>query len=321
MKHATLYVIAVISNPIRFQSRYRLYKQFEKHIKDTPNTHLVTVELAFGDRPFEVTEKGNPNHLQLRSFHELWFKETMINLGIQHLNTIDNNWEYVAWVDADIQFTRPDWALETLHQLQHYFIVQMWRNCIDMGPNYEIVQTHQSFMHMYHQNNFHPPIADGRGCYYGIDRKAFWHPGYAWAARREAIDHVGGLIDAGKGAVLGSGDHHMALGLIGQIYRSIPHNVQENYKKYMRIWQERAERYIMRDVGFVDTIITHFFHGKKKDRRYQERWDIIIKNKFDPELDLKRDSYGLYQLTDRNWRLRDEIRAYFRQRNEDSIDL
>lgn len=36
---------------------------------------------------------------------------------------------------------------------------------------------------------------------------------------------------------------------------------------------------------------------------------------------LRRDWQGLWQLADDAWRLRDDIRGYFRARNEDSIDL
>jgi hypothetical protein len=38
-----------------------------------------------------------------------------------------------------------------------------------------------------------PPQGAGYGGYYGSGGKnGFWHPGFAWAARREAIDAVGG---------------------------------------------------------------------------------------------------------------------------------
>jgi hypothetical protein len=47
----------------------------------------------------------------------------------------------------------------------------------------------------------------------------------------------------------------------------------------------------------------------------------LLKNNFDPELDLKRDWQGLYILTHKGERMRNDIREYFRQRNEDSIDV
>jgi hypothetical protein len=95
----------------------------------------------------------------------------------------------------------------------------------------------------------------------------------------------------------------------------------EAYARNLLLWQTRAELYIKRNIGFVDGLLLHYWHGKKRDRRYAERWNILVDNHFDPDLDLKRDRQGLWQLTERNIKLRDDIRAYFRSRSEDSIDL
>ena len=135
MKHATLHVIAVISNPQRYETRYDLYNKFAKHVEDS-GARLWTVETAFGDRPHEITASDHSQHIQLRTSTELWHKENMINIGISRLPA---NWEYVAWIDADVTFARPDWALETLHQLQHYKVVQMFSDCMDLSPDYRIV--------------------------------------------------------------------------------------------------------------------------------------------------------------------------------------
>jgi len=128
-----LYVIAVVSNPVRYHSRYRLYRAFEKHVADA-GAILLTVEMAFGGRPFEVTQAGNPLHVQLRSDFELWHKENLINIGISRLPV---EAQYIAWIDADVTFARPDWAQETIQQLQHYAVVQMFSQSTDLGPNHE----------------------------------------------------------------------------------------------------------------------------------------------------------------------------------------
>jgi hypothetical protein len=51
------------------------------------------------------------------------------------------------------------------------------------------------------------------------------------------------------------------------------------------------------------------------------RWRILLDNNFDPRTDISRDWQGVYQLTGNKPRLRDQIRAYFRDRNEDSPEL
>ena len=86
-------------------------------------------------------------------------------------------------------------------------------------------------------------------------------------------------------------------------------------------WQELCERWIKRDVGFVRGTLYHDFHGRKELRGYNTRGSILTDNAFDPDLDIKYDAQGLLQLETwepRQIRLRDQIRAYFRARNEDS---
>lgn len=311
------HVIAVISNPVRYESRPALYRQFEKHMADS-GASLYTVEIAFGDRPFEVTEAGDPKDIRFRSFDEIWHKENMINLAIARL---PEDWEYVAWVDADIMFQNPDWLTETAHQLQHYQVVQMFADAIDLGPRGEPLQFHRGFVKGYFDEGFNTPnFKSAKEDYYGYGGPGGYkaHPGYAWAARREAIEALGGLIDW---AILGSGDHHMAMALIGEVDKTFPDQMHSRYAAKMRRWQDRAMKYLKKDIGYVDGTISHYWHGKKKDRKYRERWAILTENGFDPDIDLKRDSQGLYVWTDNNPRLRDEVRAYFRQRNEDSIDV
>src|SRR5476651_861088 len=108
----TLYVIAVISNPVMYQSRIRLYQEFAERMRNTPNVKLITVEHAFGDRPFDVTDANNPDHVQLRGGpeYELWLKEPMMNRGFKHLYDTYPDWQYAAWIDADVELSRPDWA-------------------------------------------------------------------------------------------------------------------------------------------------------------------------------------------------------------------
>lgn len=312
---AELHVIAVVSNPVRYKSRYALYKQFVENISKSPGVVLWTVEIAYGDRPFEVTDSTNPKHIQLRSFHELWHKENMINVALHHLSRMVPDWEYVAWIDSDVKFLDDRFAIETIHALQHYMVVQMWQNAVDLGPNGELVNTHNSFVYQY---------IKGKPYCYGGNNAAYyehWHPGYAWAARREAIDHLGGLIDT---ALLGAGDNHMAHALVGMLDFTTSKNLHPNYYKHLTIWQDRAERFTRRDVGYLPGTLIHHWHGKKKDRGYHDRWKILVDNQFDPDHDLKKDSQGLWQLADhgdqRSIQLRDQVRAYFRSRNEDSID-
>lgn len=320
MSPEDLYVITPICNPARFATRDRLFKEFRARMERS-GVALHVVELAFGDRPFEHTETGNPKHTQLRTSHELWHKENMLNAAIARL---PQDWKYVAWVDADITFVREDWPMETIQLLQHHNFVQLFQTAIDLGPNGETLNTFHGFAWCYNTGKpFGQKLAQGSYYYKGAGQSGiYWHPGFAWAARREAVNHCGGLIDK---AILGAGDHHMAMSLVGMGKQSVPTYIHRNYKDYILRWQDRCERHVRRNIGFVPGTVAHHWHGRKADRKYWDRWQVLKKANFDPVADLKRDSQGLYQLVDcdsqRGIILRDGIRNYFRGRNEDSIDL
>lgn len=299
-----LWVITVVSNPARYRSRYKLLEVFKNSV-ERAGANLFIVECALGNRPFEVTQADNPHHLQLRTNDEIWHKENMINLGIQRL---PRDWKYVAWIDADIEFIRPDWPEEIVHQLQHYKVIQLFQTAIDLGPNGEALKTHEGFMSSFINGK---PLPNKKN--YPV-----WHPGYGWAARREAIDDLGGLFDV---AILGSADHHMAWCLIGKGLQYAPSKISPAYKRELSTWQDRANTHIRQNVGYMSGTIVHHWHGKKRDRRYVERWDILLKHDYDPDQDLQRDWQGLYRLSDKGERMRNDLREYFRMRNEDSIDL
>ena len=89
--------------------------------------------------------------------------------------------------------------------------------------------------------------------------------------------------------------------------------------RWLAEWQARAEHHIRRNVGYVEGVLLHHWHGRRADRAYQDRGQILTGAAFDPERDLKRDWQGLWSLTDRSPALRDAIRAYMRARNEDQL--
>jgi len=318
-----LYVITPVFNPQRYRTRWKLYNDFEKHIIDS-GAHLITIEATFGQRAKVYTECVHAHHtiLHVQAASEIWIKENLINIAAQHM---PENWKYMAWIDADVQFIRNDWVGETIQQLQHYDVVQMFSIALDLDPNHIPYGINYSFMHDYVNGVPDKIKTNNNGYYYetcgtteGGLKVNRWHPGFAWAIKRNAFRDLGGLIDF---AILGSADNHMARSLIGQAKKSVPNTVNAEYKNLINIWQDRAEKYIKRNVGYVSGTINHFFHGAKKNRKYADRWQILAKNQYQPSLDLKRDWNGVWMLTDRNLQLRDDCRNYFRQRDEDNIDM
>ncbi len=344
MDQQPLHVIAVYSNPMRYRSRRDLFEKFVAYAGANPRVRLTIVEAAFGDRAFEFSEEVSgfkslvssrgeaaapqpetrnlrqetSNWIGVRTESEIWHKENLVNIGLSRL---PQDWQYVAWIDGDVSFSRPDWAEETIEQLQHFHIVQMFSQAQDLGPNNEPIRLFTGFGYSYfHRFQMPEFMRDGELTYVGPRDK--WHSGFAWAASREALDKLGGLIDWG---VLGSGDRHMACALIGVVDVSILAEASANYRATLMEWQDRAYKTIRRSMGYVPGLLLHYWHGRKVDRGYVGRWKILKKYNFDPRFDLKKDTQGMYRLVDnyddRSIEMRDAIMRYFRSRQEDGISL
>jgi hypothetical protein len=298
---AHLHVISVISNPIRYRSRTKLFKEFMARNADSPATHWV-IEAVFGEREPEVADRNNPNHIIVRCDSEIWIKENMINKAVSMLPA---DWKYVMWLDGDVEFVNKNWVSDTLHALQHYSALQPFSHAVDLGPNGESMNTATGFGYCFTKGQ---NIADKYGSYF--------HPGYSWAWRRDAWDAVGGMIDL---AICGSGDDHMAKSLIGEADRSMPKGLHPNYYHMVKTWEDRAVRNVKHNIGYIPGTILHYFHGHKKDRNYWNRWDILKKTQYDPYKDVCKDSQGMLQLNQDNIALRNGLRAYFRERKEDQI--
>jgi len=342
---APLYVVTSIFNSARFKSRYKLYRDFAAYVKQS-GAILVTIEAAFGDRTYALEDHatvGPPHNGLYQSFgpapnppsaslphsragqdyikvradqmQEIWLKENLQNLAVQHL---PEDAKYIAFIDADVRFARPDWVSETLHSLQHYDVTQMFSTAIDLSPDYEPLMLHRSFGYSY--LNGETRSDDGYSIYgdphSGKANVAIWHPGFAWAWKKSALDAVGGLIDWG---VTGSNDHHMSKCLIGKGPESYDNRVSPAYKAAVLEWQARAVGALQKNVGYVEGTLHHYWHGRKIARGYKSRWQILIDSQYDPKKDIIRDWRGLYKLTGNKPKLRDDLRAYFKSRDEDDV--
>ena len=316
----TLYVIAVISNPMGYESRYRLYKDFEKQIINS-DAELITVELAIRDQEFAITHPNNKNHVQVRTDSVLWHKENLINIGISKLPA---DYKYVAWVDADITFINPNWVNDTISALQKNKIVQMFSTVFELNSAGEPMSIVNSFGAMYVKGNkIVPPkrinqvtqrSKDNGGIYTGTK---FWHPGYAWAATKETIDAVGGLLDF---PILGSGDHLMALAFVGEADRINHLDLADGYVDSIHAWENKALSIINGDIGYTPGSIAHHYHGSKKNRGYHNRTQVLIDHQYNPYTDVKKDNNGILSLIVNDKRqegLKDALYAYFESRKED----
>jgi hypothetical protein len=329
----TLYVATMYSNPLRWQTRRLLLNDFRRHMQDSPNVRLYVGELAYGDRPFEVTCPECPEDVQLRTQDELWHKENVLNCVIRRFPA---GWKYGAIIDGDFVMTRRDWALEAIHQLQHHAFVQLFSSYADLDSEHRPFRLMSSFAYNYVHNR--ESMKNWQTADLGTvlaashtsgavsaktAAKRAWPQspgatGGAWAFTREAFDTVGSLLDT---SILGSGDWHMAFGLAGMInYAAEAVRCNQRYVASITRWQERALR-LGGNIGYIRNHAIHHFHGSKVNRFYGDRWRVLLENDYDPSTDVCTDWQGVLRLTGNKPQLRDQIRAYFRARNEDDPAL
>ncbi len=295
----TLHVIAVTSNPCQFARRYILAREFLSRMEQEANVKVYVVELAYGDQQFYVTDKKNPRHLQVRGTVPLWHKENMINMGVKLL---PSNWKAMAWIDADVEFENVNWAMDTLKVLNGCRdVVQLFSHAVDMNKRMEAMSIFPSFGFQYAKKSR-----------YGGTGINMWHPGYAWACTKKAYDRMGGLYEY---SILGSGDHNMSFSFIGQPDKSLNEDTTNAYKESLRLFQKRAAQLRL---GYVPGIIRHHFHGSKKNRKYHERWQILVENAYNPFIHITKNRDGLLVPTELcPQKMLDKILAYFAERNED----
>jgi hypothetical protein len=295
----SLHVIMVISNPCNFRRRILLAREFVQRMEFEKDISLYIVELTYGNEPYYITDSDNPRHLQLRGDRVLWHKENMINIAVHTL--LPKDWKAVAWIDADIEFDSPTWALDALRILNgSRDIIQLFSHCVDMDPDLKAMRVFQSFGFQYN-----------KGIKYTASGVNYFHPGYAWAITRKAYERIGGVYDL---AILGSGDFILAMSLIGQAIKTVNRGETEEYQASVLAYQERVKGL---RVGYAPGVIRHYYHGSKKKRGYDDRWKILIKYDYKPSHLITNEKGLLVPASDcPNHMLRD-IRNYFFSRDED----
>jgi hypothetical protein len=296
-----LNVIVVISNPCLYAKRYILLKEFVKRIEEEEeHVRLFIVEMIYENQKFIITDKKNKNHLQLKTDTPIWHKENMINLGVKYL--LPKNYKAFAWIDADIEFESNSWALDSLKILNgSRDVIQLFSHCVDMSKIKTNLNLFNGFGYSFSKQK---PFTSK-----GID---YWHPGYAWAITRKAYEKIGGLYDKG---VLGSGDNIMALSFINKVEYMTNENYSDEYNHSMFEFQKKANKLRL---GYTPGVIRHYFHGSKQNRKYTERWKILMENQYSPDRDICYDENGILVPTNCFSEIfKEDIMNYFKERKED----
>lgn len=308
----TLYVILPYFNFCHYQRRKLLFLDFVERYKSTPGIAIVIVEAALQGDAYDLPNPmtGIFAHFRVVTQDPIWLKENLINIGVSKL---PENWRMMAWVDADITFLNESWVEDTkrLLTVTPMTVIQMFKTASNLGPDNSVCKVHHGIAWS---------ITSGQHTENVVSKSKYteFHPGFAWACSRSAYESMGGLIDW---AILGSGDRHMALALVGSAIGSAPGNIHPCYLRRLAEFELKCKQADLR-IGHIEGSILHHWHGRFADRKYAERWNILVKGGFDPDNDITYSSRcGLIQLTPSGKRFAAEIREYFEGRQEDNKNL
>lgn len=312
-----LHIVTAVSNPLLWNSRIRLAEEAIENWLSQNNIRIILVECAYGQRKHQLEHLAMKlvKYVPVRAKTLLWTKENLLNIGIQQL---PENAHYIATLDADIIWRKPNWTDDIVNALDLYPVVQPWKYAYDLAPNNEHYAVHRSFGSLNAEGKHVIPRFDEKTWQLVNYPYEYPHPGYAWGWTRPFLEHVGGLFEYGG---VGSGDHHMALALVNNVHMSVPTSVNSSYKSLLMNWQARAQSFNGLKLGYTNHTIEHFFHGRKHDRAYNNRWEMFVKYNFDPVTDVKRNTFGVLEFAGNKPRLEKEWDQYMRARNEDINSL
>lgn len=319
-----LAVVSCFFNPGRSQKRVKNFKAFLRSMKDS-GVRCLVVELAFGSNPFEIVDHDDV--IQVRGQHVMWHKERLLNIGIRRL--LDDGVRKIAWLDGDILFEDKNWPLEIANRLENSNLCQVFDTISIQTHEGEPPMIAPSAVKYFRQHGslYSQHTAKGRKLFRGIHKGG--QSGFGWAARAEVLEKE--LLF--EHAVVGGGDKLIfAASLTEDVsgsrlkqmtYSKIKckpcghNNKSDAYTENFIDWAQRWSEAVGSSVDYARLHIRDMYHGKRSDRAYTARHDILYKHEFNPITDLKSDASDCFQWAPGKDQLQQEIEAYFLSRRED----
>ncbi len=251
-----------------------------------------------------VLDADHVFHFQSRSI--LWQKEALLNAAVHRLPP---EYDKVAILDADVLLP-PGWYGATVEALDKHPIIQPWSRVSNI-----------------HEDGTKAPgcrASVGRGVSIGETTRLMewssYHPGYAWAMRRDFWTTGPGLYQNG---IVGLSDGLLALACACPAVFTHPqlepvsHAMRDDVARWMggvHQWQGTGA------LGCIRKDIQALTHGSRQNRRYFERLALLAD--FEPQEDLlARDTPGPLEWSPAARRGKEdmvrEIAIYFDGRKED----
>jgi len=237
---------------------------------------LVVAQAVFpGQQPQPVPESVPQLVYRLPSV--IWAKEALWNAAATSTTA-----EYLVFLDADVVFSESAWLDRTVETLQRCDITQPFGRCrwLDRAGRVEL-----------HKTAAVASLPDK-----APPQMQTYHPGFGWAMTRDAFDRLGGLYDlnacGGNDSALlfalsNHTDSERYIGWFGK--RQDRTVVSQSWRAYRDNAQAQQFRY-----GVTEGMITHLWHGDRKDRQYQTR-EASFRRNAQGEFDLRRRPDGMLE--------------------------
>jgi len=299
-----LWIVTAYFNPAGYRTRRDNHDIFARRLRES-GLRLLTVECALGETPFELP--ASPDVLRVRARAVLWHKERLLNLGIAHLPP---ECAKVAWLDGDVLFDNPAWAVETSRLLDRYAVVQPFARPLRMLEGLRRAHDPQ-------RRGFAATCAADRGLASVGDVVRHGETGLAWAAQRRVVA-AAGLYDA---MVVGGGDHVMAHAFGGGwssacLDRALG-GADTAYRRHAQAWAARLPAEARGDVAYVDGAAFHLWHGDRVYREYTVRHARLQAFGYDPTADIRRGPDGCWEWASPKPDMHTWVGEYFARRRED----
>ena len=278
-------ICLIIFNPVRSKRIIMNYlytiNQFE--LKKLP---VFTLELVFENRKPEI-----PSAFHVRSDSYMFHKERMCRI----LETkIPSKYKKLLFIDGDVLFSNDNWYSDISKLLDTHDVVQPFESCEWLDLTYtNVTLTRKSVLFMKEPTwNYN------------------YHPGFAWAFRRDWYRKVG-FFDW---AISGSGDTLSSAAWMKKsfplVFKSLPTSLNLVYNDFFSKPAPRITYY-------SGCKIQHLYHGSKINRQYVERHRII-----DNEPDIRKlitiNKDGVYEWNDKaKWN--PMFLEYFQSRIDDDL--
>ena len=288
-------------NPFHTAQRVRNYRRFRSLLKQS-GVRLLTVELAFGDDPFELPD--GPDAVRVRGGDIMWQKERLLQLGGERL--LDEGCRKLVFLDADVIFENNDWPVLVSRALDRWPVVQCFSRATRKYT--DTVRLQDSSVKAFLESG-----ALLRGA-----------KGIAWAMTADVFAKAGLF----QHCIVGGGDAALCCAALGLAHgedaweRSLRHlgfirhagaALLARYRNWAGMFHEAARG----NCGFVDQAVLTMSCGTYAGRSYQERHHLLAD--FDPSREVAIQASGAFCWTPAGRARQPGVERYLRSREASDV--